>query len=354
MAVDGIPRTRKPRNIGRMSEKRLSHPLASASLAALLAALVGAAIPFVACSGADTAPADAGSDAPTSDGDLPGDDAGDAMAPTDAGDAGDPADAMPDAMDDGDAAAEAGRDLSNDATKFFGDSRCAQASVQLCEDFESGKLDTTTWTVTGDKPVVDGLQHARGNKALHITKVGNGASYIKETKTFPATNNTYFGRMFVYFESLPIAPMPYAHWTFAAASGTGANGQIRLSGQLSKGLNHFGVGTDTGTNDAGSGDWTSSDKDPNGMPDAVPLKKWLCIEWMHKGDTSETRFYRDATEHPSLYTSETKHGGNTNPYTLPTFTNVWMGWQEYQMSTETFEMWIDEIAIDKERIGCIL
>jgi hypothetical protein len=48
------------------------------------------------------------------------------------------------------------------------------------------------------------------------------------------------------------------------------------------------------------------------------------------------------------------HGGNSNPYTLPTFTNVWMGWQEDQTSTETFEMWIDEIAIDKERIGCVL
>ena len=90
------------------------------------------------------------------------------------------------------------------------------------------------------------------------------------------------------------------------------------------------------------------------MPKAVPLKEWLCIEWMHKGDTSETRFYWDATEHPSLYTSETKHGGNANPYTLPDFTNVWMGWQEYQTSTETFEMWIDEIAVDKERIGCVL
>jgi hypothetical protein len=48
------------------------------------------------------------------------------------------------------------------------------------------------------------------------------------------------------------------------------------------------------------------------------------------------------------------HGGNMNPYDLPQFTSVWMGWQEYQTSTEPFEMWIDEIAIDKERIGCVL
>jgi hypothetical protein len=51
----------------------------------------------------------------------------------------------------------------------------------------------------------------------------------------------------------------------------------------------------------------------------------------------------------------TPHGGNsTQPFILPQFTNVWLGWQEYQTTTETFEMWIDEIAIDKERIGCVI
>ena len=248
-----------------------------------------------------------------------------------------------------------GRDLSTDRTKFFGASRCAQANVQLCEDFESGTLDTTTWSVNGTAPVIDGLQHARGNKALHITKVGNGASYIKETKTFPEANNTYYGRMFAFFKSLPTNPgMTYAHWTFIAASGTGASGEIRVSGQLQNGKNLFGVGTDTGTNPNGSGDWTNSDKDPGGAPLAVPMGQWVCIEWMHKGDTNETRFWWDATEHTSLYTSASMHGGNANPYILPSFTNVWLGWQEYQASTETFEMWIDEIAIDKDRIGCVI
>jgi len=260
------------------------------------------------------------------------------------------------ALDAGtDAAPDAGRDLSGDKGAFFGASRCAQAGVQLCEDFESGALDPQTWEVHGDAPVIDGAHAARGSKALHVTKNGNGLSYIRETKTFPAVGNTYFGRMFVYFDQLPSAPgMSYAHWTFAAASGTGTQGEIRLSGQLSGGKNLFGVGTDSGGDPTGTGDWTNSDGDPPGAPAPVPTKEWLCIEWMHKGDTSETRFWWDALEHPSLYTSASVHGGNGNPYILPQFTNVWIGWQEYQASTETFEMWIDEIAIDKERIGCVL
>jgi hypothetical protein len=148
--------------------------------------------------------------------------------------------------------------------------------------------------------------------------------------------------------------MTYAHWTFAAASGTGVKGEIRLSGQLQNGKNLFGVGTDSSGDPNGTGDWTNSDKDPNKAPRAVPLDEWLCIEWMHKGDTSETRFYWDATEHPSLYTSATSHGGNSNAYILPEFDKVWVGCQEYQASSEAFDMWFDEIAIDDQRIGCVL
>jgi hypothetical protein len=249
-------------------------------------------------------------------------------------------------------ASDGGRDLSADRTRFFGASRCAQAHVQLCEDFESGSLDKTTWSVSGTPPVVDGLQHARGSKALHITQVGSGLSYIKETKTFPEANDTYYGRVFVYFQTLPGVAMGYAHWTFVAASGTGIPGEIRLSGQLQNGSNLFGVGTDNRT-DGGTGDWTNSDNDPH-PPVPVPLGQWLCIEWLHQGQTSETRFYWDGVEHPSLYTSAIRHGGNANPYLLPNFTNVWIGWQEYQTTTATFELWVDEIAIDSQRIGCVL
>src|SRR5882672_2206666 len=99
--------------------------------------------------------------------------------------------------------APGGRDLSTDRALFLGASRCAAAKVQLCEDFESGTLDAATWTVRGTKPVIDGVQKARGAKALHVTVTGNGLSAIRETKTFPATNNTYYGRAFVYFASLP-------------------------------------------------------------------------------------------------------------------------------------------------------
>jgi hypothetical protein len=262
-------------------------------------------------------------------------------------------------------AGDGGRDFSTDRGLFFGPSRCAAANVQLCEDFESGSVNPAIWSYVGTHPVVDGKQAARGSKALHVTVPGNGASLIKETETFPEPNDTYWGRIFVYFGALPTfvsvdAGLTYAHWTFAYATGTGptAAGQIRLSGQLQKTganyINHFGVGTDDRVDDAGTGDWTTSDDDPPSDPAAVPASSWVCIEWLHSGATNETRLFWDAVAHPSLHTTASVHGGNTNPYVMPQFDAVAIGWQEYQATTETFDMWVDEIAIDTARIGCVL
>jgi hypothetical protein len=252
---------------------------------------------------------------------------------------------------------DAGRDYSTDRTKFFGASRCAEANVLLCEDFEDGI--GSAWTITGTTPVVDGGQYARGAKALHIMQTSNGASYIKEKVTFPVATNSYYGRAFFYFVRLPTtADMPYAHWTIVASTGTtpaNTQAETRLSAQLQSGQNLFGVGTDDSST-GGTGDWTNKDADDGPM--AVPLGSWVCLEWWHSGATNETKFWWDATEHPSMATTETVHGGNQVNWILPQYASVWLGWQEYQVPTAmpppTFDLWVDEIAIDSERIGCVL
>ena len=261
------------------------------------------------------------------------------------------------------AGGDPGRDFSPDRTKFFGASRCASSGLDLCEDFESGTLDTKLWSIRGKTPVIDGGQKARGGKALHIhvksdLTMGNGyvASGISESKTFPATSNRYYGRMFVYFQSLPVPQgmFTFSHWTFAGGSGTGVTGEMRLSGFLQNGKNRFGVGTDSGNDPMGTGDWTTLDDDPKGNAKAVPTGDWQCIEWMNDGEHNETRFWWDAVEHPSMHTTSTVHGGNAGvPYVLPQFTKAWVGFEVYQGGGEDYEAWIDEVAIDKERIGCV-
>jgi hypothetical protein len=259
-----------------------------------------------------------------------------------------------------------GRDYSTNRDSFFGVSRCAAAKVQFCEDFESGTLEAATWK-TGGKPVIDELQHARGKKALHISQDGNGGQNIKTTKPFPATNGRYWGRAFVYMNAMPhfsqdADSLSYSHWTILAATGTMVAGEVRIGGQLQKRyqnanpLNFWGVGTDNRNEPEGSGDWTNADDDPKGAAKPVAEKQWSCLEWMGDYMTDETKFFLDGVEHPSLATTPTtKHGGNADkPFLLPEFNAIWFGWAEYQPTTQKFELWYDEIAIDPQRIGCVL
>ncbi|CAN5442472.1 hypothetical protein BH11MYX1_BH11MYX1_54850 [soil metagenome] len=274
-------------------------------------------------------------------------------------DSGDPGDAN--SVIDAASTTDAGRDYSTDRTHFFGTSRCASLGALLCDDFESGTIDTTRWSLVGKAPVIDTMQAARGTHALHIhmlasgtSTTANGASYLKNTKLFPALKGAYYARAFIYFSHLP-AGTEYAHWT--AFASTTSLGEIRLSGQYQNSKSLWGAGTDSGTNmTTGTGDWTTNDNDPVGSPRAVPTGEWMCIEWMHDSTNDTTAFWWDATEHASLRTTTTKHGGNTNPYTIPDLTGVWFGWQEYQPrvnSPQEYEAWIDEIAVDTKRIGCV-
>lgn len=258
------------------------------------------------------------------------------------------------------------RDFSTNRDSFFGASRCASAGVQLCEDFESGTLDAATWKTGGVAPTIDELQAARGKKALHV-KQGQGNSQIRTSKPFPAMNGRYWGRAFVYLNAMPhfsneADSLNYSHWTVIAATGAKVAGEVRIGGQLQKRyqnatpLNFWGVGTDNRNEPEGSGDWTNADDDPKGAAKPVAEKQWSCIEWMGDYMTDETKFFLDGVEHPSLSTTlTTKHGGNPDkPFYLPEFNAIWFGWAEYQPTTQQFELWFDEIAIDPERIGCVL
>src|SRR5450432_225883 len=243
---------------------------------------------------------------------------------------------------------------STNPAEFAGAPRCSGLDLQICEDFESGTFDPATWTLhqsaAADAPTIDSMHVMRGTKAAHFHTSNNELSYISETKTFPEMNDTFWGRMFFYIDALPVTPTG-AHFTVVEGAGTGDTSKVREGGQYRK----FGVGTDGGP----TGDWTNIDQDPTkDTAKEIPEKTFVCIEWEYKGDTNETHFYADGVEHPSLATSPTvMHGANSAvQYVLPQFTSLWLGWWLYQAGPmpDHYDVWIDEIAIDKARIGCSL
>jgi hypothetical protein len=229
--------------------------------------------------------------------------------------------------------------------EFFGDSRCSD-DFYLCEDFETGGLDTGTWSTMGAAPTLDTTRAARGERSAHFHSTDNGLMLIRTTEIFPVANNNYFGRLFVWFDALPSAPQ-WAHWTIAGAQGDG-DAEIRVGGQFDGQINRFGVGTDHGA----TGDWTRLDEDSD---EPVPVRTWLCVEWQHDGAADETRMWIGGVERPSLRTTPDDHGGDdAEEYLLPEFESAWVGFWQYAtgVTPEEFDVWIDEVALDGERIGC--
>jgi hypothetical protein len=234
---------------------------------------------------------------------------------------------------------------SEPSGEFFGDSRCSD-DFDLCEDFETGGLDTGTWSTMGAAPTLDNTRAARGERSAHFHSTDNGLMLIRTTNIFPVANNNYFGRLFVWFDALPSAPQ-WAHWTIAGAQG-GGEAEIRVGGQFDGQINRFGVGTDHGA----TGDWTRLDEDSD---EPVPVRTWLCVEWQHDGAADETRLWIGGVERTSLRTAADDHGGDDGEeYLLPEFESAWVGFWQYAtgVTPEEFDVWIDEVAFDGERIGC--
>ena len=47
------------------------------------------------------------------------------------------------------------------------------------------------------------------------------------------------------------------------------------------------------------------------------------------------------------------HWTNTDPqFAMPTFRDLFIGWAIYQNIEAGYEVWIDSIAIDHQKIGC--
>ncbi|MDB4975040.1 MAG: hypothetical protein JWN48_3381 [Myxococcaceae bacterium] len=271
-------------------------------------------------------------------------------------DAGAPPTPTPDA-----AVMPSGRDFSTDKTKFLGAARCP-GDVLLCDDFEApavGGPPGSNWTYPFSfTPQIDTGHVARGSKAMLLAITGGTPSLIELAKPiFPLANNTIFGRMFVWIEDLPSGPN-YAHFTMVgASSSTSSNkAEVRIDAQLetdpSRGHVYYGVGSDGGD----SGDWHTPGTEVQSIAVA---KTWTCLEWQFKGDTSETRVWIDGIEQASLHTTSTEYRPGDaemgKVFTHPPFDTLRIGYWIYQTTTPpTANVWIDEVIVDKARIGCVL
>ncbi len=224
---------------------------------------------------------------------------------------------------------------------YFGASRC-DPSFLACEDFESGAFDRAIWTAaidTGSTLEVTMMRAARGQYGLHVRSAmaGSNSTSLKIGKIFPAMNNGFFARAFVYVA----APLPKYNFNIFWPTGRLASG-----GQSLWGLG----GSSVPFGDAGGIRYIRWVYHPGDIPDRSSTRadtdRWVCWEFQMIGATDEAHVWIDEKPLPDIDVKPTAG------WTSPTFSALNVGFHHAHPEDAATDLWIDSIAIANDRIGC--
>ena len=237
---------------------------------------------------------------------------------------------------------------------------CPEGAL-FCEDFEAaavGALGAPWRTDVNAATVnVDEVQAFSGTKAVHVNAPQAGTYHRgyfaldqgSSAGIFPAVATEMYGRAMVYLPVLPNAPV---HWTFIQGEGPAAagthNALYRYGGQHENGAQLManyettaGVSTDC---------WDHS-------ATLLPVAEWACVEWRFSVASNEMQFWLNGTELADIHVTEMGEGciGNAlNGQWLapPAFETLYLGWEHYQQTMNPIDLWMDDIVVNTERVGC--
>ena len=224
-----------------------------------------------------------------------------------------------------------------------GSSLCAPGRFLLCENFESTAVGAIPagFTKHGNATVTAD-QAARGTHALKMAAAASGERRIYTDGQ--KLGSGHWGRIF-YRVELPV-PTVFVHSTMVALYGVGpvnGNEEVRV--------------VDTVKNENGKHQFLY-----NVQPSGAEFAKgspynwtfdgnWHCAEWHIDAPTQSYSIYIDRAEVTSITINN--GAGNYDGSDIPSaFSDVRIGWNNYQSAAPGFVAYIDEVALDVNRIGC--
>jgi hypothetical protein len=229
-------------------------------------------------------------------------------------------------------ASKDGGALDGASVGIDGGASCASSHLLLCEDFESGTVDPTTWTqsVSGQSGMigtlsVDTSRPYAGKYSLyiHLDPTAGSHGILTETRTFPAAATSLFGRVWFYMK----VQSPDTHADFIVAHSPA--GEYALADQYHDIMALTQVGPEQGYH----------------SQTAVPLDRWACLEWEFDGAAGSAHYWVDGTELTDIAQT---HWNTTS------FTSFEIGLTMWGTDTGVsgYDVWYDNLGIDTSRIGC--
>ncbi|HXI57928.1 MAG TPA: hypothetical protein VNO55_17810 [Polyangia bacterium] len=207
---------------------------------------------------------------------------------------------------------------------------CADATYPVCMDFE--KVPDAKWTGIGANVQTGTGKAAHGNAAFH----GPPTSKLTTTQLGTITN-VMWGRF--YLHMTPKAPV----------------GHGEMVGVFDQAGNWYEIGFEF---NALQGNWHGNGGEKYMRTKMLLPDRYVCVEFLLDGETPKpAQIWMDGE--PVVYSDVSPLQG---PSKATKFTKLEIGFNPYHgLSTVNYEgnvmpmtdMWIDDIAADTKRIGCI-
>jgi hypothetical protein len=241
----------------------------------------------------------------------------------------------------------------------------------FCDGFENeplGQPPAAPWRnetgTSGASVTVDATRAFSGQRSVHVF-APKGAAYrrgyfaIHQNPVFPAAAHEMYGRAMMWLDAAPITPAgkPDVHWTFIQGEGRSAddtfNSLYRFGGQHQAGL---GLMANYETTPPVKSDcWLHSAA-------RLPVQHWACLEWHFAVASNEMQLWLDGQELSDLHVLDRPSSAETGCLGTeklkgewlapPAFQSLYLGWERYQEPENDQNLWIDDVVISKERVGC--
>jgi hypothetical protein len=254
-----------------------------------------------------------------------------------------------------------------------GDTAPGACPYMFCEDFESDKAgmppNPTRWHQDGTMTIVDTVKPHKGTQAMHVLPhVGAlctdgqpclAARFARITDAFPqALHKTQYGRMFFYLNQMP-TDTQYYHWMVmevnASTSYSGGlalrqGGEMPAGGPVTNNVAKNYMLTHIDTHNKMDNPFET---ERGRVQTQTPLtnKVWYCLEWFIDAPNQKARYWLNGDQRAGLDWNGPIAG--MPQFTLPAeFKSMAFGMRAFQVSTQQFELFVDDIALDSKQIGC--
>ena len=226
----------------------------------------------------------------------------------------------------------------------------------LVEDFESTDVGQIPkgFTKTGVVAVVDDVAHS-GKKSLRMEAAANGARRITlKGETLTALGGSHWGRL--YFKVQLPAPepqgtgkFPVIHSTLVAGSAQSPSVKDPIEVRV----------LDTVLGPKGTHQFIYNVQ-PKKRPEFGKGSAYNLQQYTDESDTGRQWYIDFTTQSYRLFINGaevkdvafSKGAGNFEKSEIPeVFESLSFGWNNYQNAGKSFTVWIDDIALSKERIG---